>query len=75
MATTSALSAPSIQSLPSVLLLLGAKPDKGGRMRGIARAFVAVVAWTLVAAIGAGIAAAQEEESASPLGQSTWYLG
>jgi hypothetical protein len=44
-------------------------------MRGIARAFVAVVAWTLVAAIGAGIAAAQEEESASPLGQSTWYLG
>jgi hypothetical protein len=28
-------------------------------MRGIARAFV-VVAWTLVAAIGAGIAAAQE---------------
>ena len=59
MATTSALSAPSIQSLPSALLLLGAKPDKGGRMRGIARAFV-VVAWTLVAAIGAGIAAAQE---------------
>jgi peptide/nickel transport system substrate-binding protein len=35
-------------------------------MRGIARAFVAVVAWTLVAAIGAGIATAQEEESASP---------
>ena len=35
-------------------------------MRGIARAFVAVVAWTLVAVIGAGISTAQEEESASP---------
>ena len=34
-------------------------------MRRIGRAFVALVAWALVAAIGAGIAAAQEEESAS----------
>lgn len=36
-------------------------------MRGIARALVAVVAWTLVAAIGTGIAAAQEEEESATL--------
>src|SRR5919201_2071934 len=34
-------------------------------MRGIGRAFVALVAWTLVAAMGAGIAAAQEQEEES----------
>jgi ABC-type transport system substrate-binding protein len=39
-------------------------------MRGIARAFGVVIAWALVAAIGAGVATGQEEEgSASPSGE------